>query len=187
MSKTQLHPEPTETEPTETERRMLGLLDRGEIADLVARSLAAIDEGRFDDLRAIYTEDSSASAPGGQAHGRDAIIAQVSGNHTPDRRSQHLVGDVIVDLDGDTAQVRANVFAAFAPSARDDASPLAPPAQVTFGTVYRYRAVRTPGGWRLSDVEITPLWVSGSTEGLLPRAGTETAPPRSGATGGGRR
>jgi hypothetical protein len=167
MTTTHLQPE-----PTETERRLRALLDRSEIADLVARSLVAIDEGRFDDLRTIYTEDSTASAPGGQARGRDAIVAQVSGNHTPERRSQHLVGDVVVDLDGDTAQARANVFAAFAPSAPDDASPLAPPAQVTFGTVYRYRAVRTPGGWRLSAVEITPLWVSGSTEGLLPRAST---------------
>jgi SnoaL-like domain len=177
MSTTQLHPEPTETELTETERRLRGLVDRSEIADLVARSLVAIDEARFDDLRTIYAEDSSASAPGGQARGRDAIIAQVNRNHTPEHRSQHLVGDVVVDLDGDTAQVRANVFAAFAPSAPDDASPLAPPAQVTFGTVYRYRAVRTPDGWRLSDVEITPLWVSGSTEGLLRPASTETAPP----------
>lgn len=162
MSETQLHPE-----PTETERRLRGLLDHREIADLVARSLVAIDEGRFDDLRTIYTEDSSASAPGGQAQGRDAIIAQVSGNHTAERTSQHLVGDVVVDLNGDTAQVRANVFAAFAPSAPDGTSPLAPSAQVTFGTVYRYRAIRTPDGWRLSGVDITPLWHSGSTEGLL--------------------
>lgn len=171
MTDTQLHaelPEPTETE-TETERRLRGLLDRSEITDLVARSLVAIDEGRFDDLRTIYTEDASASAPGGQAQGRDAIVAQVSRNHTPDRRSQHLVGDVIVDLDGDTAQARANVFAAFAPSATDDASPLASPVQVTFGIAYRYQAVRTPGGWRLSTVGITPLWHSGSTEGLLRR------------------
>jgi hypothetical protein len=168
MSNTQLHPE-----PTEAERRLQGLLemlDRSEIADLVARSLVAIDEARFDDLRTIYAEDSSASAPGGQARGRDAIIAQVSRNHTPERRSQHLVGDVVVDLDGDTAQVRANVFAAFAPSAPDATSPLAPPVQVTFGTVYHHRAVRTPNGWRLSEVEITPLWVSGSTDGLLPPA-----------------
>lgn len=170
MTTTHLHPE-----PTEAERRLRALLDRSEIADLVARSLVAIDEGRFDDLRTIYTEDSTASAPGGQAHGRDAIVAQVSGNHTPERRSQHLVGDIVVDLDGHTAQARANVFAAFAPSAPDDASPLAPPAQVTFGTVYRYRAVRTADGWRLSAVEISPLWVSGSTEGLLPRASRDEA------------
>lgn len=166
----------THTDP-ETERRLGDLADRGEIADLVARSLAAIDEGRFDDLRAIYTEDSSASAPGGQARGRDAIIAQVSRNHTPERRSQHLVGDVIVDLHGDAADVRANVFAGFAPAAPDAGSPLAPPVEVTFGTVYRYQAVRTPDGWRLSQVEITPLWVSGSTEGLLRPVDAPAAPP----------
>lgn len=171
MHTTQLHTDP------ETERRLGELADRSEIADLVTRSLAAIDEGRFDDLRTIYTEDSSASAPGGQARGRDAIIAQVSRNHTPERRSQHLVGDVIVDLHGDAAHVRANVFAGFAPSTPDAASPLAPPVEVTFGMVYRYQAARTPDGWRLSQVEITPLWVSGSTEGLLRPVDTAAAPP----------
>jgi len=160
--------------PTDTERRLADLLDRSDIADLIARSLVAIDEGRFDELRTIYTEDSSASAPGGQAHGLDAIVAQVSRNHTPERRSQHLVGDVVVDLTratGDTARARVNVIAGFATTAPDDASPMAPPVEVTFGTVYRYRAVRTPGGWRLSAVEIDPVWVDGSPERILPPAG----------------
>lgn len=171
MSNAQLHPE-----RTRTEHRLRALLDRSEIADLIARSLVAIDEGRFDDLRTIYTEDASASAPGGQARGRDAIVAQVNRNHTPERRTQHLVGDVVVDLDGDSAQARTNVIAAFAPSAPDGTSPLAPARQVAIGTVYRHRAVRTPEGWRLSGVEITPLWVDGSTEGLLRRA-TRGTPP----------
>ncbi len=63
--------------------------------------------------------------------------------------------------------MRANVFASFAPSASDGPSPLGPPVEVTSGIVYRYRAVRTPDGWRLSEVEIHPLWSSGATEGLL--------------------
>ena len=156
MSQLDLHPD-----ADRTERRIRDLLDRSDIADLIGRSLVCIDEGRFADLRAIYTEDATASAPGGQAHGHDAIIAQVSRNHVPEIRSQHIVGDVIVDLDDDSAQVRTNVFAAFAPSAPDQSSPLAPPAQCTFGIVYRHAAVRTSDGWRLSAVDITPLWEIG--------------------------
>jgi hypothetical protein len=165
MSQIDLH-----ADVDQTERRMSKMLDRSEIVELICRSLVCIDEGRFTDLQAIYTEDASASAPGGQSQGRDAIIAQVSRNHVPEIRSQHLVGDVVVDLDDDEAQARANVLAAFAPAASDDVSPLAPPAQCTFGTVYRYAAVRTEEGWRLSSVEITPRWVTGSTDGLVRQA-----------------
>ena len=172
MSNTQLHPEPPETERTETERRLRDVLDRSEIADLVARSLAAIDEGRFDDLRTIYTEDAPASAPGGQAQGRDAIVAQGepephpgAQEPAPRRRRHRRPGRV-------RAQVRANVLAAFAPSAPEDGSPLGAAGRGQL----RHR-VPLPGcphaeGWRLSEVQITPLWVSGSTEGLLARATT---------------
>lgn len=159
----------TTAAPTDTER-LGALLDRGEIADLVARSLVAIDEARFDDLRDLYAEDASASTPGGEARGIDAIVAHVGRTHTPERRTQHLLGDVVVDLDGDTARARANVIAGFTTSAADDTTAPAPPVEVTFGTVYRYRAVRTPAGWRLSQVEIHPVWVDGATENLLPRA-----------------
>jgi hypothetical protein len=168
------------TAPTGTERRLAALLDRSEIADLVARSLVAIDEARFDDLRTIYAQDASASAPGGDAEGLDAIVALVARNHIPEDRSQHLVGDVVVDLDGDTARVRANVVAGFAPSLPADpdaGSLLPPPVEVTFGTVYRYGAVRTSDGWRLSRVEIDRLWFSGSPDRLLRRATADPGAP----------
>ena len=87
-----------ETERTETERRLQDVLDRSEIADLVARSPRPSTRAASTTCERS-TEDIASSAPGGQAQGRDAIVAQVSRNHTPERRSQHLVGDVIVDLD----------------------------------------------------------------------------------------
>ncbi|MFI2285005.1 nuclear transport factor 2 family protein [Nocardia beijingensis] len=134
------------------------LLDRQEITALVDRLGRALDEGRFDDLREIYTPGATAKTPGGTADGRDALIAQASRNHGEHLRIQHVVGNVLIDLHGDTADVRANLIATFALAASGGT----PPQPVyTLGEVYRFDAVRTGGGWRLSRVETTPIWSTG--------------------------
>ncbi|MEU2104922.1 nuclear transport factor 2 family protein [Nocardia sp. NPDC004085] len=134
------------------------LMDRQEITALVDRLGRALDEGRFDDLRAIYTPGATAKTPGGTAEGRDALIAQASRNHGEHLRIQHVVGNVLIDLHGDTAEVRANLIATFA-LATSDGTP--PPPVYTLGEVYRFDAVRTGEGWRLSRVQTTPVWSTG--------------------------
>ena len=89
------------------------LLDRDEIETLVHRLGACLDEGRFDDLRTLFTTDAVASTPGGVAQGI-GLIAQASRNHAPDDGIQHLISGVLVDHDGDTASVRANLLVTFA-------------------------------------------------------------------------
>lgn len=143
-------------------RRVQELTDREEITDLVYRLGAALDEGRFEELKSIFTDDATAQTPGGLARGRDALIAQASRNHSPEERIQHLIGNVQVDVTGDRADVRANLLATFAsPAAADAEARLAPEPRLTLGEVYRFQAVRTPHGWRLSRVETTPLWLTG--------------------------
>ncbi|WP_159845850.1 nuclear transport factor 2 family protein [Nocardia sp. CY41] len=135
------------------------LLDRRQITDLVDRLGRALDEGRFDDLRTIYTADATAKTPGGTAEGRAALIAQASRNHRADQRIQHVIGNVLIDPRGDAADVRANLIATFAPAATDGTIPQ---PQYTLGEVYRFDAVRTEEGWRLSRVETTPIWSTGT-------------------------
>ncbi|MBF6205862.1 nuclear transport factor 2 family protein [Streptomyces gardneri] len=143
-------------DPTPEVREML---DRQQITALVDRLGRALDEGRFDDLRAIYTPDATAKTPGGTAEGREALIAQASRNHTGDKRIQHVIGNVLIDVRGDAADVRANLIATFAP-----ASPggTIPQPQYTLGEIYRFDAVRTGEGWRLSRVQTTPIWSTGT-------------------------
>ncbi|WP_280311822.1 nuclear transport factor 2 family protein [Nocardia abscessus] len=135
------------------------LLDRQQITALVDRLGRALDEGRFDDLRAIYTSDATAKTPGGTAEGRDALIAQASRNHSDDKRIQHLIGNVLIDLRGDAADVRANLIATFAPASSDGTIPQ---PRFTLGEIYRFDAVRTGEGWRLSRVQTTPVWSTGT-------------------------
>ncbi|MFG1797287.1 nuclear transport factor 2 family protein [Nocardia sp. NPDC049149] len=146
----------------DTDRQLRDMLDRNEITVLIDRLGRSLDEGRFEDLRAIYTADATAKTPGGRAAGIDALIAQASRNHSADRKIQHVISNVLIDLDRDTAEARANLIATFA--APTVAGSL-PTVEFALGETYRFDAVRTAEGWRLSRVETTPLWSTGT----LPR------------------
>jgi len=141
------------------------LVDRSEIADLVHRLGVVLDEGSFDDLQTLLAEDATVSTPGGTALGRNAVIAQARRNHPPDQPIQHVITNILVDLDGARARARANLVVYFGPMAgasdRAAALPPAPPVEYTTGEVYHYELVRTSEGWRFSRIQTTPVWRSG--------------------------
>ncbi|MFI2232767.1 nuclear transport factor 2 family protein [Nocardia testacea] len=140
-------------------RAVRELTDRAEITALVDRLSRALDEGDFDRFRTIYTADATARTPGGEARGRDALTAQAARTHSPDKVIQHFVSNIAIDLAGDSAEIRANLLAVFAPAPTDNALP-AP--GYTLGEVYRFAARRTAEGWRLTRVHSTPLWSVGT-------------------------
>jgi SnoaL-like domain len=140
------------------------LLERDEITTLVARLGVALDDGDFDGLRSLLTDDVTVRTPGGTAEGHEAVIAQASRNHRPDQPCQHLITNVLVDLDGDRATARANLVVAFGPPGGGDRSvrPLDLPVRYTIGEIYHFELRRTPDGWRFARIETTPLWTSGT-------------------------
>lgn len=137
---------------TDTATALQLLLDRTEITALVHRLGRALDEKRFDEFRLLFTEDASATTPGGTALGHDAMIKQASKVHLVEDHIQHRITDIIIDLSGDRASVRANLAVTFI---RQD--PAIKP-HLMLGEIYRFRAVRTSDGWRLSRVESQPIW-----------------------------
>lgn len=126
--------------------QMQELADRAEIADLVSRLGLWLDEQRFDGARSILTEDITVETPGGSARGLERVAEQARRNH--EVPTQHFIANVLVDLDGDRATVGANLMVRFVPSP-------------TLGERYRFEAVRTPDGWRLSSIQVRPVWKDG--------------------------
>jgi hypothetical protein len=149
---------------TTTDATLQKLVDRNEITDLVHRLGVTLDEGHFDDMRSLLVEDATVRTPGGMAEGRDAVIAQARRNHRPEQPSQHVITNLLIDHDGDRAHARANLVVAFGPLASATVSerPLELPVEYTAGQVYGFDLLRTPGGWRFSGIETTPLWTSGT-------------------------
>jgi len=149
---------------TTTETTLQQLVDRNDITDLVHRLGAALDDGHFDELRSLLVDEVTVRTPGGTAGGRDAVVAQASRNHRPDRPIQHVITNVLIDLDGDRAHVRANLVVAFGPLASTlrAARPLERPVEYTSGQVYGFDLSRTPDGWRFAAIDTTAVWTSGT-------------------------
>jgi hypothetical protein len=120
-------------------------------SSLVARLNEWLDKGSFAEntgIATIYAKDASVQSPRGSAQGLDAIIAyalthSVSGEHT-----QHFATDILVELQGDSATIQANLMVYFY---RSGASP-----HRTAGLRYQFIAVRTREGWRFSQATILP-------------------------------
>jgi hypothetical protein len=113
-------------------------------------------------MRELLVEDATVSTPGGRAEGREALIAQARRNHPADQRFQHVTTNVLLDLDGDRAKVRANLIVTITTADTKPSAAPAPPPRCTIGEVYSFELVRTRGGWRFSRIETVPLWVSGT-------------------------
>jgi G3E family GTPase len=127
------------------------LTDRQDITDLVSRLGLWLDEGRFDEASTVLVDDVTVDTPGGHAEGIEHVVAQARRNHQH-AHLQHVITNVLIDLDGDRAAVRANLVVTFA----DDA------VSSQQGERYRFDAVRTPDGWRFSRVEVVPVWKVGN-------------------------
>jgi hypothetical protein len=144
----------TATGPGAVPPALAQLAERDEITRLVYRLGACLDESRFDGMRDLFVDDAVASTPGGVAEGIDALIAQASRNHSTDAGIQHLITNVLVDVEGDRATVRANLLVTFAHPDPDAEAPSA------LAEVYRFGARRSSSGWRLTRVEAHPVWAS---------------------------
>ncbi|MEV0620384.1 nuclear transport factor 2 family protein [Nonomuraea sp. NPDC050404] len=131
--------------------------DRADLAELIYRLYACMDEGRFDGLRTVFADEISVRTPGGLASGRETVIAQASRNHSTGERVQHFVHNPLVEVHGDHADVRADVIVTFSDAdAPEDR--LAPAPRRTLSERFRYEAIRSSEGWRLSRVDATPVW-----------------------------
>ncbi|MFC8826656.1 nuclear transport factor 2 family protein [Streptomyces sp. NPDC057137] len=126
--------------------------DRVEIAELFARLANLLDEHRHDDAHTVYTDDVVVRSPrGGELHGLDEVTAYLRRSRVEGEHTQHVHGDVLVDVDGDHAKATASELTYFY---RDGEPPYR-----TSGLRESCTAVRTPAGWRFSDIRIMLAWL----------------------------
>lgn len=150
------------------------LADRHQIEQAIYALGRCLDERDFDALRDLFTVDASVTTPGGTATGHDALVEQARHRHTGDEGIQHLITNMLIACDGDTATVRANLLVAFAHAGPADPRPF------LLGEVYRFRLHRGPAGWRITTMTSTPIWSLNKPANLqanLPQ-GRPTAGPR---------
>jgi hypothetical protein len=147
-----------ETVMTSTETLIRTLADRAELADLVARHSLWIDEGRFDETDRLFTADVVVRSPRGEARGIEALIDLVRSGHDTYLRTLHCKSNLVIDVDGGTAAVRAHDIAVFVIDAETEA--------VAAG-FHSYRARRTEDGWRFDHLVVTPVALTAALDRAL--------------------
>ncbi|TXG89497.1 nuclear transport factor 2 family protein [Rhodococcus rhodnii] len=133
---------------SDREDLLRSLTDRSELTDLVARHSVWLDEARYDESDRLFTTDVVVRSPRGTATGLDGLVALARAGHDAYSRRMHSKSNLVVDVDGDTATVRAHDLAVFV---IDDES------EAIAAAVHRYGARRTESGWRFTSLDITPI------------------------------
>lgn len=137
--------------------------DRLEIQDLLARYTYAVDTQDWDVLDATFTPDASIdySGTGGitassLAEAKQWLAETLPG---PFASIMHNLGQMIVDLDGDTATVKAYLDNPMRMHDGRGGTKL-----VELGAIYHNELVRTPDGWRVTALRQELKWDRGFHE-----------------------
>ena len=135
------------------------LLDRAEISDLLARYSTALDSRDWPLLGTVFAPDAVCDyGTLGNPSGLDEITALIRGTIGDLDATQHLVGNVVVDVRGDEAT--ADCYLISQHIRRDT-----PGGDHYFlGGRYSDRLVRTADGWRIAHRTLHRMWTSGNRE-----------------------
>jgi hypothetical protein len=134
------------------------LIDRTELAELVARHSLWIDERRYDESDRLFTDDVVVKSRRGEAKGIDALIDTARGRHDDYARTLHNKSNLVIEIQGDTATVRAHDTAVYVLDDKTEAIAAA---------VHLYHARRTDQGWRFDSLEVIPVALTADLERAL--------------------
>ena len=149
----------------------MDLADRAAITDTVTRFGWCLDRRDWAGLTALFTDvvrtDYTALWGGEpQEASVDELLAtdrQGSWRRTMDglEATQHLITNILVDVDGDTATATANVVGVHR-LPNPHGGPL-----WTVGGTYEFGLTRTAGGWRIRAITQGITWVDGNQQVLF--------------------
>jgi len=130
--------------------------DHQEIEAVLNRYAAALDQKQYGRLTEVFTPEAVAHYVGlTECRGVDSIIGLVSGVLDQCGNTQHLLGNVQIDVQGDEATASCYLQAIHV-GLGDYSDQLF----IVWGE-YRDRLVRTGAGWRISHRELTTLHAQG--------------------------
>lgn len=122
--------------------------DHLEIATVLARYCQACDDGAFEELVSLFTENGTFEYGGAVTAGRADLLAYFARVQTPDRRGKHVTANLVAQIDGSRARVRSDwVFLAFVDGV------LVPKLAGRYDDVL----VKQGGTWLLAARVVTPL------------------------------
>ena len=132
------------------------LADKQEIADLCARYTTALDTKDWALLESCFGPAAAFIHPGGRLDGFPAILQRTATALAPLTVTQHLLGNIVTEVDGDTARsfcyFQAQHVRAGTPGGE---------TYIIAGS-YADTLVRTADGWKIAERVQTYIWRDGN-------------------------
>ena len=132
------------------------LTDRQEIADLCVRYATALDTKDWGLLESCFAPAPVFVHPGGRLEGFPAILDRTRSALTPLTATQHLLGNIVAEVDGDAARsvcyFQAQHIRAGTPGGE---------TYIIAGS-YADTLTRTAGGWKITERVQTYIWRDGN-------------------------
>jgi 3-phenylpropionate/cinnamic acid dioxygenase small subunit len=122
--------------------------DHEKVRHALARYCQLNDDGRFDEWGELLVDDARFQFGDLVVNGREEIKALVASFQPPEKRGRHFMGNQVIDIDGDGAEVIAD-FVFFEPSN--------PGFNVFAADRYHDRLVRSGDAWLFSEIQIVPF------------------------------
>ena len=136
---------------------MQELVDKSQIGDLLAQYSTALDTRDWDALGQVFTADASCDYGSlGSPRGVDEITSLVRSTLSGLDATQHLIGNVTVQTDGDQATADCYLIAQHIRTGAPGGD------HYLIGGRYSDRLVRTPQGWRISHRTLHRMWTTGN-------------------------
>lgn len=142
------------------------LLDEARIRRVLVRYALALDEHDWAALDDVFLADATVGYQGiGDFHGRAAVVDVVRSALSACGRTQHMLGNFRIRIDGDEAGACCYVQAVHAGLGAWQGETM------TVWGEYRDRLRRTPSGWRIARRELVIFHVAGDIGGTAISAG----------------
>jgi ketosteroid isomerase-like protein len=137
---------------------------RTQLVEVISRYFAAVDDKRLNAqvVEQTFLEDARIVRPNGAAlTGHREILESQQESFARFRATHHVITDHVVDLEHDTATVRANVTAMhlWRP---EESDPNALESYFLAGSVLQGAAAHQSGRWRILELSVRNVWRTGS-------------------------
>jgi ketosteroid isomerase-like protein len=137
------------------------VLDRQAINDLLVAYVHALDRRDWAAVARCFASDAVFVHPGGRVEGPEGIVARARAALGPLDASQHLLGSVLVSVDGDWADATSYFQAQHARAEAPGGG-----LYVIAGT-YRDRLRRGAAGWEIVERVQEYSWKSGNPDVIV--------------------
>jgi SnoaL-like domain len=132
------------------------IADRQEIAELCARYATALDTRDWALLESCFGPEPVFVHPGGRLEGFDAILHRTRTALAPLTATQHLLGTMVTEVDGDTARSVCYFQAQHMRAGTPDGE-----TYIIAGS-YADTLARTADGWKITERVQAYLWRDGN-------------------------